>query len=217
MAGLDVSCDGVVIETDSGNAIPLEPGPHVVRASAPGRAPFETTLTMVAGGSEAILVPSLAAVEARAPKPIGEVPGLPILRPAPKPHASVPSTQPVQPWRGPLSISVLTAGVASLSVGIISGARALSDAKGVERLCQNHRCTTDEGWSEAPRLDDRARVEARVADIALPLGAVAVAAAACLLWLKPASRRDAQTDDSGLQVAASASPHELGTSLRGTW
>lgn len=70
--GLEVKRDGVVIGAAAwGTAIPVDPGPHKVTASAPGKRTFETTVTTVEGRTARVSVPRdlPAAPPAPAPAP----------------------------------------------------------------------------------------------------------------------------------------------------
>jgi hypothetical protein len=72
--GLEVSLDGVPLgEASRDVPLPVDPGPHAVRATAPGYLPFATTVSVVAGGGtrEATVAPL-----AREPAPSRVVPML---------------------------------------------------------------------------------------------------------------------------------------------
>lgn len=222
VADLRVSCDGVAIAKGTSSPIALEPGPHLVEASAPGRLPFEATIATVAGGAETLRIPALALLEQRASEPPTPLPAAPRSIAAPRPATAqprlvAPTVEPDLQWRRSLSISLLAVGTAALSVGVFCGARAFVDADAVERLCVDRHCTTDASWSTAQRLEARARMEARVANVALPLGAVALGTSAYLLWTKPRQSRSAKDSASSLQFAPTASGHTVGTTFRGTW
>lgn len=217
LADLRISCDGVAIAAPTGNATALEPGTHVVTANAPGRSSFEASITIAAGTTEVLRIPVLAPTETSPPEPPAALdpPIASAAAVAPNPPVTLLAVQQEQPWRTPLTASLLAVGVGALSMGAICGARAMADGDEIERLCGAGRCTTDASWAMSQRLEARARTEARLADVALPLGAVALAAGAYLLWTKPRARHEGPT--SKLHLAPTASPHALGTSLRGTW
>lgn len=213
---LRVSCDGVAVR--EGAPIPVMPGSHVVRASAPDRVPFETALTTVAGGSEVVRIPALAVLKEAARRPSVVAAPLAASRPTPsRSGATAPTMKPTQTWRGTLSVSLLTAGIGSLWVGALCGARAISDANEIERLCADRRCGTDWSLSRAQRLEDRAKVAARVADVTLPLGALAIGASLYLSLTRSPAPRATTASLSGLEIAPVATPRAVGTSLRGTW
>ena len=213
---VEVSCDGVAIEKDSNAPIAVQPGSHVVKASAKGRRPFEATITIAAGTSETVRIPTLVAIEE--PTATTTIAGSrTVLRSViPKPLALAAPRETVPEWRRPLFDSLIAAGTAALSVGAFCGFRAIVDSDAVERLCLDRRCTSDDRLSMAQRLDHRARVEARVANLALPLGAIAFGGA-YLVWTRPRDQSSTTGSKARLQFAPTASLDAVGTSLRGTW
>ena len=216
---LQIFCDGVALAKDVRGAFPVEPGSHTVKAIAPGRTPFEVTVTTVAGGTEVVPIPVLTLIVPPAPKPTTsfEAPIVSSRPPVPQRYVTAPSGDPSQQWRDPLSLSLLAAGTAALSLGAFCGVRAIIDGNAVERLCVDRRCTSDVSLSTAQHLEDRARVEARVANIALPSGAIALGASAYLLWTKPRQSRATMGTVGHLQFVPTASRDAVGTTLRGTW
>ncbi len=67
--GLQVSRDGAELPSAAwGTAIPVDPGAHEVRAAAPGREPWSTTVTVASGGRISIDVPDLGPLFAEAPQ-----------------------------------------------------------------------------------------------------------------------------------------------------
>jgi hypothetical protein len=214
---VEVFCDGVAIRKDSNTPMAVEPGSHVVTASATGRKPFEVIITIAAGSSETVRIPTLVAIEEPTAKTVVAGPRTALRSVIPTPLALAAPRQAVPEWRRPLSVSLIAAGTAALSVGAFCGFRAIVDGDAVERLCVDGRCTSDDRLSMAQRLDHRARVEARVANLALPLGAIAVGAGAYLIWTKPRDQRSTTGSKAQLQFAPTASSGAVGTILRGTW
>jgi serine/threonine-protein kinase len=63
--GIEVARDGVAVRTRAwGTAIPVDPGPHVITASAPSTQPWETTVTAREGTTSRVAVAKLAAAPA---------------------------------------------------------------------------------------------------------------------------------------------------------
>jgi hypothetical protein len=57
---LEISRDGTPVASSAlGTPIPVDPGTHVVKATAPGRRPFEQTVTVANGASARIAIPAL--------------------------------------------------------------------------------------------------------------------------------------------------------------
>src|SRR5262249_24580381 len=62
IAGLVVELDGVALGPETlGTAIPVDPGPHELRAAAPGRQPGSTTVRIADGMNQTVAVPELTA------------------------------------------------------------------------------------------------------------------------------------------------------------
>jgi hypothetical protein len=80
-----VTMDGLPVQREGlGNKLPVDPGSHTVRATAPGRRPIEMTLTVTEGRSESVelqLLPEVVAaapvvVAAREPWPVRKTAGV---------------------------------------------------------------------------------------------------------------------------------------------
>jgi hypothetical protein len=60
-AGLEIAIDGQKIDMSAlGKGRPVDPGEHKIVASAPGKKPFETTLTLKQAEKKTVIVPALA-------------------------------------------------------------------------------------------------------------------------------------------------------------
>jgi hypothetical protein len=118
-----------------GLEIPVDPGPHLVKAEADGFIAAEKPLTVAEGGSDQVeleLSPSLVA----ASEPTA------VVTPSPAPAAVARVTTPVpstQPLRAPALIS-LAVGVAGFGVGIGFGVAALNDKTKLDNVCVNKAC-----------------------------------------------------------------------------
>jgi hypothetical protein len=142
-------------------ALPCDPGDVAVVATAPGRAEFRATVHVVEGQQLAIDIPSLA--PSAAPPPNVEVP-----------HASVRGST-----TRPIAIAVGALGVVALGVGAYFGARAIAKWNDSNSVCPGTTCTNAAGVS----LANDAKDSARVADVTLAAGAVAVVAGVVLYVL----------------------------------
>lgn len=126
-SGLSVSRDGVRISSGEwGVAIPVDPGEHVVRASADGYQPFEKKVVIENKPLTTIEIPTLTAIE---PPP-------PIAAPAPLP------TTVQQPRRrfSPLELGgAITAasGVAALATGTVLGLIAKGQYDDARARCRD--------------------------------------------------------------------------------
>jgi hypothetical protein len=185
----------------------------VVRATAAGRAPFEQTVELAAGDTAIVHIPELSALAG----PVDESAAPP---PPPPPRAQPsPTHRPTQSAIGQSVLAgsrrdtarladaapwLLAFGGLTITVGGVFGARAIVDGRAIREACPDRSCTSDGTWERAQALNDRARLEARAANIAIPVGA-AVLAVGTYLLLRGSSKA------SGASQAADSS------SLRWTW
>lgn len=164
-----------------GTPMPLDPGDHVVRATAPGKKPYVESLTAPNGATEQTV--RIPALEAKEPEPP------PLEAPAP-PNPS-PSTQRTWAW------VVGGAGVAMIGTGAFFGVSAFSDKKTVESQCNSDtsRCTPT-GSNAKTSLSTAETVSTIAA-----LGGVAAIGVGAYLWLSggPHSSPSAQPA-TGLRV-----------------
>lgn len=195
-----------------GTLVPVDPGAHTITATAPGRRPFEITVTLDGpGDKEVVEIPALAQVPAEPP-------------PAPTPTstgaASAPVPAPAPPradsraaWMTPAGIAALSVGVAGLGAGAVFGVKAIADSDETKRLCPGDVCTTDEGLGK--HAD--AKTAATVANIALPAGLAAAGVGLFLLFWSPAPRASSASAAASLWVAPAVGPEGAGARIGGTW
>lgn len=110
--GVTVMRDGVRVERAALNAaVALDPGRHVIRASAPAHKPWETTIDVGEGESPKVIVPALA--------------------PNDPPRGSV---------RRTIGIGMEIFGGAVLAAGITAATIALVKWRAIDDDCPNHTC-----------------------------------------------------------------------------
>ncbi len=148
-----------------GKPIPLDPGTHVVEATAPG---YQTWSTEVVVPEEAaslsVKVPVLARIAVELPSP-----SAPVAKP--KAAKKPPPPEP-RPSISPLAYVGLSIGVAGLVVGTITGIVAISNSNAIKDRCEDELCPP----SEQPLIEDAERV-ASVSNVAFGVaGAGAVLA-----------------------------------------
>jgi hypothetical protein len=164
--GLALQVDGADLPRATwGVAFPVDPGPHDIRATAPGRRPFSTHLASVAQGLTAeVRVPEL---ELPASGPTAEGRGAGTTRLAP--------------------VSLVSGAVAIVAVGTsaVTGLMALSAQNSARDKCSATRdfCPDPSGRDDA----SRAVTLAWVSTVTLVVGAAAAATA--IIW--PRARADA--------------------------
>jgi hypothetical protein len=183
-----------------GTAVPVDPGPHTVSASAPGHKAWTTSIDLGAGDARTVVVPELAIVK------------------APAPPASSSPPPPPPPPRGRLIAGYVVGGVGllALGVGTYFGVRTLSKKSQSDDQCPTADTCTDEGVE----LNDAARQAATVSNIGLGLGIVGVGVGAFLVLTAPrghARRVSPSGNTSSLRLAPTGGPGGGGLSLSGAF
>jgi hypothetical protein len=177
--GLELQRDGVLLDVASiGVPLPVDPGPHIVEASARGYLPWRTTASVVEGAVVAVVVPSLAEA------PAAEATGVAV---------SSGRTQRA------LGVTALAVGGVALGLSAAFALGARSGWKGVESSCPGGACRDQASLDAATR----ARGQANTATILGSLGGVAAAAGAVLLLTVP-SATQAQGFRCGPRLAGQA-------------
>jgi tetratricopeptide (TPR) repeat protein len=163
-----------------GSAIPVDPGSYRIEVSANGFDSWVETVTVADGESKVVEIPALHQ------KPIVEQ--TPVLPSRPRaqhsPAAPPPSIPPIHESSRILPIALGAAGIAALGTGTYFGFRSLSEYAEAKRLCPTHRdCAANamDSWRHA-------KTSAWVANVGIPLGAVALAASGWLFWKRKADR-----------------------------
>lgn len=195
---LRVRCDGQDVAPASwGQAVPVDPGDHVIEATQPEATPWKTSVHVGPDGDAKRV----------------EVPQLEDVGGPPKPTATAPeSAQDISPSHGDRTLAWVVggAGVVLLAVGGYFGVRALSDHGDATRLCPSSPCANATGVSD----NDSAKTEAWVADVGVGLGLAAVAVGAYLLLRheEPATATAASA-----RVVPAAGPGQVGLSVISRW
>ncbi len=197
---LVVKRDGVVLgEAAWGTPVPVDPGPHVVEATAPGRRPWKTTIEVrTAPSNEEVVVPILDA------------------QPAPAAETAKPFLT-----QRTIGIGVAGLGVVAATVGAVLGLKAISTNDDAKKHCRNGNLCDPTGLDEL----DSARGQATASTIFFVLGAAAMGGGAILFFTAP-NEADKGADGAGASAGAGATRMRLapavsasagGLELRGTW
>lgn len=207
-AGLRVTRDGLEIPAGAlGEALPADPGPHVIEATAPGRAPDRQTVTLVEGKAATVELALGAAV------PAVIAPAIPPVAPP-----AVPPSIPAPPQTGPSGRRVGAyvaggVGLAGVVVGAVAGGLMLKDKGIVSSNCTDAAngvslCKTTAGVN--------AGNDARTAGLASSVGwAAAVAGLTAGVVLFATEPRDPQSRSGRgvLSVSATGSA----PTIEGSW
>lgn len=162
--GLEVKRDGTPVgQAQWGTPIPADPGKHSIVASAPGRATFETEVTLTEPGStEQATIPELAPAPAAAAPGHGDQ--------APSEGKGGLTTQHY------LAIGAGVVGVAGVAVGTIFGLQAMSKHDDADKHCDGSACRDQEGVD----LRADARSAGNISTIGFIVGGVGLAGGVAL-------------------------------------
>ena len=179
VSGLRVTRDGVAIdETVWGTAIPVDPGAHVVEATAPGKKPFSSRVDVAEGAPSARTV----SVEILAAEPVVE---------APSPPAPV-ALAPARSITGPIvGFGGIVLGAAAIGVGTYFAAHGKSTWNDAGGHCNAaHQCD-----AAGLKLNTDARSDGNIATVLVTAGivVVVVSTASLLFWPKSPAARTALT------------------------
>jgi hypothetical protein len=161
----EITLDGLAVgRAVLGIATPLDPGEHLITASAPGRQRWEVRLVVREAESKVVEVPALTPISQTVPNAV-----VPISAPAPYREQRASNMPYVYVLGG--------VGIASLAVGTIFGVRAVSKRSDAEALCSGSRCTR-----QAVELNDDAKTAAWIANAGVGVGIVTLGVAG-YLWI----------------------------------
>jgi hypothetical protein len=173
---VDVTRDGALLESAAfGTPVPVDPGKHVIAASAPGKRKWATSVDVTSAAQVSVDVPALADESAAAAHESA------ITADAPKTSAGGSSQR-------TLAITAGVVGVVGIAAGTVFALKASStwsDAK--------NKCTTDRSncGLEGQGLSQDAKSSANTATIAFVIGAVGLAGGT-ILWLTAPKRGEGE-------------------------
>jgi hypothetical protein len=174
LPGLEVRCDGVIVELSvGGRGTPLDPGVHVIEAAAPDRLPWRAQITIQREGQLVEVV--IPALETRASEGVGaQAAASSSVRPAVDPDSG--RAAPSATLHRPLAAVALGTAVAAAGVGVYFGARKLSLASEAHDHCGAEGCDP-EGLSAS-----RDSIPVGNAATAAFIASGALLAASAILW-----------------------------------
>ncbi len=184
LPGFALTCEGrTIAATDFGRRVAVDPGSNTLRATATGKAPWETTLRALEGGTLDVTVPALT-------------PEKEVAAPTTTPPPPRPTEQSV--WRSPAgkaqrigAITVGVVGLASVGVGIGAGLVARSTWRDALRGCKDEDPTR---CSPAAIADgDAAARWATVSTVGFAVGGAALVLAPILWVTAPSIEVEKQT------------------------
>jgi hypothetical protein len=175
LEGLEVRLDGHVFGKPAwGIAAPLDPGPHMVAASAPGRAAWSTEVVLAPSEPKTVVVPMLVP---EAPPPVAPpIEPLPPASPAP-PSPPRAAAAPLETQRM-IALIVGGAGAATMGAGIVLGLAAKGKFSDSSPYCDASGGCDDPGL----KFRESAVQRGNVATAVFVVGAAATAGGV-VLWL----------------------------------
>jgi hypothetical protein len=207
VSGLKVLIDDIAIgEGALGVAVPIDPGPHRVAASAPGHVTWTAEVPIAQAQQLELAIPALepepapVAVAPAAPAPVAAPPQR---RPAPAPGVTA-RAAPQRSSSGAATVGWIVGGVGIVGVGVgtVFGLRSLDSYDEADQGCPNSHENCPPAAIEERVASER---EAWISNIAFGVGLVAVGTGAYLIL---SSRAHPQRE----KVTLSARP-----SARGGW
>lgn len=218
--GLKVRLDGRhFLKAAWGMATPVDPGEHVIEASAPGYAPAARRVSVAAGhGTQEIPLPKLSPASAEAPPPTPADRPAPATKPAPTPPQSMKSTQPSPPPEVPSragsgqAIAAYVAGgvgLVGIGVGTYFGLRTFSRRDDGNAHCVGVYCT-----AEGLALHADAQRSATISTIGFGVGIAGIGAGVAL-WLT--AGKAAPRTSGHAWVAPIVGPGQAGLAVGGGW
>lgn len=179
--GLEVKRDGALVGGPLwGTPVPIDPGEHVVEASAPGKVSWRDTAEVRGEGAlVTVRVPVLSNAPKAASAMARPAPLLPVrLRPIESPDGP-------RPWQRPLGLIVAGVGVVGLGLGTAFGLIASARHDDSLELCREN----DKNLCSSAGVDlrDEALTAAGVSTAAFILGGAALVGGGILFFTAPSS------------------------------
>jgi hypothetical protein len=201
LPGLEVRLDSQTIGKPAwGTAAPIDPGPHTIAASAPGKKSWSTEWVFALSEPKTVVVPLLEAEPPAAPPMVAAPAPEVVEQPAPQP-ARIAEDKPDE-TRRTIGLVLGGVGAATMGTGIVLGLLAKSKYGDSSAFCDAS------GGCDSPGLDIRESAVKRgnVATLVFGLGAAATLGGA-VLWLTAPTR----------PRAVSLGLGQRGLVLRETW
>lgn len=199
-----IELDGVQLGSKSiGIEVPLDPGPHVLRATAPGFEDFEETINVSEGDREEVTIDLVPVAKAAAPPP----PPPPKVEPEPEPAKGY-GVLPFVVGGSGLAVAAISGVLLGVSQGQANQALALC---GGTTDCTALGDDNPDAWYEARSLSDSAHTLEAVGWVGIGIGVSALAAGTVLYFIDPARK----AEQARVRVLPSAPGTTAGVSLVG--
>jgi hypothetical protein len=194
-AGLTVELDGAPIDEAAwGTALPMDPGTHVVRSSAPGLRTKTQEVVLAEDKAERQTV-SIVVLDAAAP---GEAPPVRTTSSGPRARGFI----------------LGAAGLASAATGVVFGIVAANKNSRAKSLCPNDLCPDPQAKTSAEGDLRAAKTDAVVSDITIGVGVLALVAGAYVILT---SRTPTRPPANALRVVPFASAQGATVQVSAAW
>lgn len=203
-AGLIVTRDGARLDAGAlGVALYVDPGPHEVRASAPGFEAVTRTVTLVEGKAETLAIPDLTAVPVSVTEPPGPVKGRVA---GPEPVLEISRT------RKYVAMGIGAGGVVAIGAGLLFGREASTTYHDAKALCgSNLVCGTDDYARGQQHIRDT-RFSAAVSTVLVATGGAAIVTGVVVFLTGRRAREPATA-----QVVPATYDRGAGLAVMGRW
>jgi hypothetical protein len=215
--GLEVRQDGKPVGRGVwGSAVPIDPGPYQLTASAPGKKTWSQTIELGAQGGAKIevTVPALENESSVAPSiPAGASTNA---AGSGSVMASTPAASPASTWTSQRTIGFVVMGIggAAAAVGTIFGLMATSKVSDRDAICPSStNCTREEAFRIAG-LTDEAKADATRSQIGFVIGATAIVGGIALVLTAPSRRPETAMT---ARISPWMGTTSAGISLGGKW
>jgi hypothetical protein len=207
VAGLEIKNDGVAVgHAELGVALPVDPGTHLVEATAPKKKPFSTKVDVAAKQTDAKVTVTLEDEPEAATPPPPVTPPPPSTTPVPPPPAETSSGS----TQRTLGIVAAVVGLAGLGTGAAFG--LIAKSKNNEALepqnCPTSKLCTQNGLD----LTNDAKTAATLSTVSFIAGGVLAAGGIVLVLTAPSG-----SPRTGLRVTPLLGPSTAGLGLHAAW
>jgi hypothetical protein len=174
--GLVVQRDAIVVGVAAwGVGIPVDPGDHMIEASAPGKQAWSTHVAIgAANDNKQIAVPALAEVPA---PPVAAASPAPVAPAAAAGRTDSSSRSTQKTW----GLIAGAAGIVGVGVGSYFGIQALSGSSQAKRTCPNAACSAP----GAIQQNNDAKTDARISDVGFAVGVAGLVTGSLLYVFAP--------------------------------
>ncbi len=207
---LSISRDGTAVgRTVWGSRIPIDPGEHVVEASAPNKKPWKAVVKVAPDGD--VQTVTLKSLEDATPAPESAAPPPPVVEPVvqappPPPPVVIPPEHHGMSTRKTIGLVTAAAGLVGVGLGTYFGVVAIQKHGDPDATC-----TTTPCGAQSNSLTSQAGTNADKSTVAFAAGLVALGVGA-FLWLGDSSGR---SDKPSVSLVPSVGPGRGGFDLTG--